>query len=226
MNAPPLLIATALTKRYSASREAPAVVDRLDLNIASGEIVVVIGRSGSGKSTLLNLIGQMDAPDSGRICFAGSDCSGWDDEQRTTFRRRNLGFVFQAYNLLPTLSVWENVAMSLELNGELDDKRVEKILGRLGLGQLAGRYPDQLSGGEQQRTAVARALIHNPQLIIADEPTGNLDQRTGAQVVNEFESCVREAGAALLMASHSPDMIGRADRVLELESGALRDTSA
>jgi len=103
---------------------------------------------------------------------------------------------------------------------------VEKILGRLGLGQLAGRYPDQLSGGEQQRTAVARALIHNPQLIIADEPTGNLDQRTGAQVVNEFESCVREAGAALLMATHSPDMIGRADRVLELESGALRDTSA
>ncbi len=221
----PLLSARGLVKHYAASGGV-AVLDGLDLDISAGEIVAVIGRSGSGKSTLLNLAGHMDAPSAGVIRVDGTDSSAWDDEARTAFRRRRLGFVFQSYNLLPTLTVRENVELPLELNHTADAARVARLLGILGLAALAARYPDELSGGEQQRTAIARALVHRPALIIADEPTGNLDQDTARDVLSLFEHSVREAGAALLMATHSPDMVGRADRVLELSHGRLQRSDA
>ena len=219
MMSDPILEARALTRCYA--RGAPAVLDGLDLSVYRGEIIAIIGRSGSGKSTLLNLIGQMDAPDRGRIRFAGVDTSGWDDSARTRFRCRSLGFVFQAYNLLPTLTVHENIALPLELNGLPDNGAVARLMAALGIGALGDRYPEELSGGEQQRTAVARALVHRPPLVIADEPTGNLDADTGHEVITVFERAVREAGAALVMATHSTEMVGHADRVLALAHGRL-----
>lgn len=220
MTKTPLISARALSKRYGP-REDPAVIAALDLDVYPGEIFVIAGRSGSGKSTLLNLLGQMDYPDRGRILVDGEDSVGWDDAARTAFRAARLGFVFQAYNLLPTLTVRENVELPLELNAISDPARVDRLLGRLGIGALGARYPDQISGGEQQRAAIARALVHEPALIIADEPTGNLDHDSGRQVVELFERCVRDAGAALLMATHSAEMFGHADRVLELRDGRL-----
>ncbi|MEQ8230183.1 MAG: ABC transporter ATP-binding protein [Gammaproteobacteria bacterium] len=213
-----ILEARAVTRRYGSGR---AVIDALDLSVRRGEIVAIIGRSGSGKSTLLNLVGQMDRPDAGRLIYAGQDTAGWDDDQRTRFRRSMLGFVFQAYNLLPTLTVRENIALPLELNGLPLEPTVTRLLEALDIDALGERYPEQVSGGEQQRTAVARALAHRPPLVIADEPTGNLDADTGHEVIALFERAVREAGAALLMATHSTEMIGHADRVLALDHGRL-----
>ncbi len=218
-----LVRARALGKHYPGAHAAPAVLENLDFDIGAGEIVVVAGRSGSGKSTLLNLIGQMDTPSSGSLWVDGVSTAQWSDDERTAFRCRRLGFVFQAYNLLPSLTVRENIALPLELNALADEGRVQQLLDRLGIGDLGERFPDQLSGGEQQRTAIARAIVHRPQLIIADEPTGNLDHETGRQVVDLFERNVREAGAALLMATHSSEMIGHADRVVELIDGRLHE---
>ncbi|MEX2481917.1 MAG: ABC transporter ATP-binding protein [Gammaproteobacteria bacterium] len=216
-----VLHARKLCKTYPGGDTRHAVIDALDLDVAAGEIVAVIGRSGSGKSTLLNLAGQMDTPDAGCIRCDGIDTATWDDERRTRFRRRQVGFVFQAYNLLPTLTVRENIALPLELNGLPFAPRLDTIIDALDLGTLAARYPDQISGGEQQRAAIARALVHAPPLVIADEPTGNLDQETACEVIALFEHAVREAGAALLMATHSLEMVGHADRVLRLRHGRL-----
>ncbi len=221
MIAPPLLRARNLGRHYAAARERAAILSHLNLELAAGEIVAVVGRSGSGKTTLLNLIGAMDRPDSGHLEFEGEDMSGWNDAARTAFRRARLGFVFQAFNLLPTLTVRENIALPLELNGLPQAARVAELLNALSIAALADRFPDQISGGEQQRTAIARAIAHRPRLIIADEPTGNLDRDTGREVIALFERCVRAAGATLLMATHSDEMLGHADRVLELRNGAL-----
>ena len=215
--------AIGVHKAYQESSGSHAVIRDLDLDIHAGEIVAVLGRSGSGKTTLLNLIGAMDRPTGGRIECGGRDMSAWSDAERTTFRRSRLGFVFQSYNLLPTLTVRENVALPLELNGLPVDDRIDRLLDTLGLGTVSARFPDQISGGEQQRAAIARAVVHEPALIIADEPTGNLDLETGREVINVFERCVREAGAALLMATHSLEMSGSADRVFELRNGTLID---
>lgn len=221
MNAPPLLRARGLTRTYAGAEHGAGILRGLDLDLDSGEIVAVVGRSGSGKTTLLNLIGAMDRPDSGSLEFKGADMTRWNDHARTAFRRARLGFVFQAFNLLPTLNVRENVELPLELNGLADERRVSELLAALGIAALAERFPDQISGGEQQRTAIARAIAHRPDLIIADEPTGNLDRDTGREVIALFEQRVRTAGATLLMATHSEEMLGRADRVLELRDGAL-----
>ncbi len=221
MSTTALLSARGLSRGYADAAGGHAVLRGLDLELAAGEIVAVIGRSGSGKTTLLNLVGAMDRPDGGRLEFQGQDMGAWDDAARTAFRRRALGFVFQAFNLLPTLTVAENVGLALELNGLPLAPRVVELLTALGIGHLADRYPDQISGGEQQRTAIARALAHRPPLIIADEPTGNLDRDTGREVITQFESAVRAAGATLLMATHSEEMLGYCDRVLALRDGAL-----
>lgn len=212
-----LVSARGIARAYGGQR----VLDGLELELAPGEIVAVLGRSGSGKTTLLNLIGAMDRPDAGHLLFEGRDMTAWDDAERTRFRRRHLGFVFQAFNLLPGLTVRENVALPLELNGLDPGARLDSLLDALGLAALAGRFPDEISGGEQQRTAIARAVVHGPALIIADEPTGNLDFETGRSVLELFERCARDAGAALLMATHSDVMSRGADRVLELRHGAL-----
>ena len=221
MSAPPLLRARGLSRSYRAIEGGLDILRDLSLDLARGELVAVVGRSGSGKTTLLNLIGAMDRPSAGRLEFAGEDMTSWDDRARTAFRRARLGFVFQAFNLLPTLTVRENIALPLELNGLASAARVRELLDSLGITALADRFPDQISGGEQQRTAIARAIAHRPALIIADEPTGNLDRDTGREVIALFEHSVRASGATLLMATHSDEMLGRADRVLQLRDGAL-----
>jgi len=217
-----LLVARGLAKIHGQGAQARTVLHDLDLDLAAGEVLAVLGRSGSGKSTLLNLVGAMARPTRGTIVFDGQDLGRLGEAALTRFRRRELGFVFQAYNLLPSLTVRENVELPLELNGVRDRARVDALLERLGLADLAGRHPDQLSGGEQQRTAIARAVVHRPRLVLADEPTGNLDEDNGREVVALFEACAREDGAALMMATHSRDMLGHADRVLAVRDGRLQ----
>lgn len=221
MAMPLLLRAHQLSRSYRVAEHQHDIIRALDLELLRGEIVAVVGRSGSGKTTLLNLLGAMDRPSAGLLEFEGEDMRRWDDRARTAFRRARLGFVFQAYNLLPTLTVRENVGLAMELNGRATEPRVGELLADLGLTAFAERFPDQISGGEQQRTAIARAIAHRPALIIADEPTGNLDRDTGREVIALFEHCVRSAGATLVMATHSDEMLGHADRVLELRDGAL-----
>ena len=217
----PVIRARGVQKSYPEADGRRTVIRGLDLVIHAGEIVAILGRSGSGKTTLLNLIGAMGRPTAGSIQFGGRDMSDWSEAERTVFRRRRLGFVFQAFNLLPTLTVWENVALPLELNARPLDDQVLCLLDSLGLAGVRDRFPDQISGGEQQRAAIARAVIHQPDLIIADEPTGHLDLESGREVIDLFEACVRGAGAALVMATHSREMSGSADRVLELRDGSL-----
>jgi len=217
-----LIHARGLGKFYDEAGQRHGVLEGVDLDIAAGEIVVVLGRSGSGKSTLLNLLGAMDRPSAGELRIGGQRIDRLDEAGRTLFRRRHLGFVFQAFNLIPTLSVADNLRLPLALNGldeDLDAIRAE--LDRLGLAHKAERFPDQLSGGEQQRVAVARALIHRPALVIADEPTGNLDLDTGRQVLDLLDAMTRAAGRTLVMATHSREVVGIADRVLSIEDGRL-----
>ncbi|HZW60025.1 MAG TPA: ABC transporter ATP-binding protein, partial [Woeseiaceae bacterium] len=182
------------------------------------------GRSGSGKSTLLNLISGIDTPDSGTVTIDGRDLTGLTERDRTLFRRRHIGFVYQAFNLVPTLTVFDNVSLVLELNrvaASLRQARVTELLEATGLGGRATSYPDILSGGEQQRVAIARALAHRPGVLLADEPTGNLDDRTAATVLDLLERLRHEQGATMLVATHSATVAARCDRVLELQHGRL-----
>jgi len=196
--------------------------------INTGELVVLVGRSGSGKSTLLNLISGIDLPSSGEVWVAGSEVSALDEHHRTLFRRRSIGFIFQFFNLLPTLTVEENLLLPLELNGRVsaaDRDRALALLDEVDLRERAGTFPDRLSGGEQQRVAVARALANNPPLVLADEPTGNLDLETGLEVIELLDRLTRRAGKTLLMVTHSPEVVGVADRVMTLVDGQLITTS-
>ena len=228
MTSDELIRARGLRKSYATATSAQQVLAGVDLDIASGEFVVVLGRSGSGKSTLLNLLGAMDRPTEGQLTIGGQRIDRLDEAGRTLFRRRHVGFVFQAFNLIPTLTVSENLRLPLELNG-LDadaDERISSYLERLGLADKTDRYPDQLSGGEQQRVAVARALVHEPSLLVADEPTGNLDLETGREVLALLDRMTREAGKTLVMATHSPEVIGIADRVLTIRDGRIEVSSS
>ena len=211
-----------LTKHFVSGGIRQTVLGGINLEVRAGEAIAITGRSGSGKSTLLNLLGQMDVPDSGNILYAGASAANWTEEQRTACRRHRLGFVFQRFNLVPTLTVEENVSLPLALNGSDDPRNTAAMLGRLGIAQLAHRYPDQISGGEQQRAAIARAVVHRPSVVIADEPTGSLDRANGRNVVELLLDTARSSGAAVVMATHSDDMIGNADRVFELVEGQLK----
>lgn len=227
MDSGKLIQARGLSKSYAAPGRQQFVLTDIALDIAAGEFVVVLGRSGSGKSTLLNLLGAMDVPSGGELTIDGQRIDQLDELGRTHFRRRHVGFVFQAYNLIPTLTVAENLRLPLALNRlDEDPARIEAQLDALGLGGKGERYPDQLSGGEQQRVAVARALIHAPSLVIADEPTGNLDLETGRQVLELLDRMTRSAGKTLVMATHSREVIGIADRVLTIHEGRLAPTEA
>lgn len=210
---------------YGSGELRSRVLVDLDIEVAAGEFVVVLGRSGSGKSTLLHLLGAMDRPTGGRLRVGDTDLTALDEEARARVRRRRIGFVFQAYNLLPTLSVRENLLLPLRLNGIADDGRCAALLDELGLTGKAGRRPDQLSGGEQQRVAVARALIHDPLLVLADEPTGNLDEESAQGVLALFARLVRERRTTLIMATHSTETRAHADRVLKLDHGHLVDAT-
>lgn len=218
---PSLVEASGLAMRYGEGDLGVAVLHALDLEIRSGDFVVLLGRSGSGKSTLLNLLGGMDVPTAGRLRVGEHALSAMDEEDRARFRRRALGFVFQAFNLLPTLTLAENLALPLALNGIVAGSRVEDMLQRLGLGGRGHRFPGQVSGGEQQRAAIGRALIHSPLLVLADEPTGNLDAETAREVLALFGELVRERGSTIVMATHSQEPLALADRVLQLEHGRL-----
>ncbi|MEX0994366.1 MAG: ATP-binding cassette domain-containing protein, partial [Balneolaceae bacterium] len=213
-----------LTKSYSEGDKIRSVLDELDLSVQEGEMIVLLGRSGSGKSTLLNLVSGIDKPDSGRVIIGGSDVSSMSEKDRTLFRRQNIGFVFQAYNLIPTLTALENVLLPLKLKGSTEKEAngvAQQFLNEVGLGNRGDSYPDRLSGGEQQRVAIARALAHEPMLALADEPTGNLDYETGLTVLDILNKLVRKNGRTVILATHDHDICRIADRVLELKNGKL-----
>ncbi len=210
-----MLTLEGLTKSYGETR----VFHDVSLNLQPGEFVALLGESGVGKSTLLNCIAGLDSADSGRIEVAGTDLASLDESGRARLRRRHLGFVFQAFHVLPHLSVADNVALPLLLlgqHGSASKARVTALLDAVGLGALAERMPAQLSGGQLQRVAIARAVVHAPGLILADEPTGNLDPDTAERVLAVLRAQVHEAGAACLLVTHSAAAAARADRVLRL----------
>ncbi|MDZ7750321.1 MAG: ABC transporter ATP-binding protein [Gammaproteobacteria bacterium] len=216
--------ARGLTKRYPAGKTFKTVLEGVDLSIAAGESVALLGRSGSGKSTLLNLLAGIDRPDGGELTLLGRPLQRLAERDRTLLRRRHLGFIYQAFNLIPTLTAAENVGLPLELNGWRRDaiaRRVEDLLAELGLDQAGDAFPDRLSGGEQQRVAIARALAHDPALVLADEPTGNLDSVTGGHVLELLLTRARRGGQALLVVTHSLAVARQADRMVVLEDGRL-----
>lgn len=225
----PSLELVGVERGYDEGGARHPVLVGVDLTVAPGEFVALLGPSGSGKSTLLNLISGIDRPDRGELRVAGRDLHGLSERDRTIFRRDHIGFVFQFFNLVPTLTVEENLLLPLELAGRTgphDRERARSLLAEVGLADRASAWPDRLSGGEQQRVAVARALAHAPELVLADEPTGNLDEATGGRVLDLLERLVREAGTTLVMVTHAESAAARADRILELEAGRLVPRSA
>ena len=203
---------------------APSLFSGVELAVAAGEWVAIVGESGSGKSTLLNIVAGLDRPDRGEVLLEARALDFADDDALALWRRRHVGFVFQAFHLLPYLDVQDNVALPLALLGAAREerrRRAREMLALVGLAPLAGRTPGSLSGGEMQRVAIARALVHRPRLVLADEPTGNLDAASAGVVLDCLGRAVREAGAAALMVTHSPLAAARADRVLRLAGGRL-----
>lgn len=213
-----------LSKSYQEGGQAHNVLRQVNLKIKRGEFVALLGASGSGKSTLLNLLSGIDVADQGAIWLDGQNMVAMNEAQRTLFRREHMGFVFQFFNLLPTLTVIENITLPLELKGiELKQARSEAkdLLAEVGLDSREDIYPDRLSGGEQQRVALARALVHDPLLVFADEPTGNLDEHTGELVMDLLDKLTRQAGKNLVLATHNQRNARRAERILHLQGGKL-----
>ena len=221
----PLVRLDDVTKVYQEGDTDHVVFQDLTASLQRGEFVVLMGRSGAGKSTLLNLISGIDAPDRGRVLIGDTDLTHLSETERTLFRREHIGFVFQSFNLISTLTVAENITLPLELAGRSDDERERalSVLDRVGLGNRGDSFPDRLSGGEQQRVAIARALSTEPLLVLADEPTGNLDYETGEQVLTILSDLVRETDTTMLVATHDQALLDRADRVLTLHNGQLRE---
>lgn len=217
-----------LSKTYHEGGKARRVLDDVSLELPQGEFFVLLGKSGSGKSTLLNLLSGIDRLDAGEIFIGDTKVSALNDRAMTLFRRDQIGIIFQFFNLIPTLTVLENVTLPRELGGAAH-RDVEgpalALLERVGLGNRAHTFPDKLSGGEQQRIAIARALVHEPALVLADEPTGNLDEDTGAQVLALLLELTRDAGRTLIMATHNPEIVPLADRVARIHEGKLHITA-
>jgi len=213
-------------KSYTQGGSEVTALAGVSLQIARGEFAAVMGPSGSGKSTLLHLIGGLDRPTAGDVVVDGKVISQMDDDAVTLFRRENVGFIFQFFNLLPTLTGIENVALPLILDGKSEreaEARAEALLARLGLAARRDHLPEQLSGGEIQRIAIARALVFDPPILLADEPTGNLDTKNGAAILETIRTINREAGCTVVMVTHDRDAAGRTDRVIHLRDGRLEE---
>jgi len=223
------VVLEGLRKSYREGEQTHTVLDGATACFAPGERVAVLGPSGSGKSTLLNLVSGIDLPDGGSVRVGDLEVTALTERERTLFRRQHVGFVFQFFNLLPTLTVLENLQLPLELAGGSDASgaaRAVELLERVGMGNRAHTFPDRLSGGEQQRVAIARALVHRPALLLADEPTGNLDEDMGAAVAELLDELARTQGSTLIVVTHSLDLARRMDRVLRIDHGRLALASA
>lgn len=216
-----ILQTTELKKYYGAEPNITRALDGVNLSVEQGEFVAIVGTSGSGKSTLLNMIGGLDVPTSGKVIVDGRDLSTLKDEQLTIFRRRKIGFIFQNYNLVPVLNVFENIVLPVELDGnKVDKKFMKEVVRMLGLEDKLNNMPSNLSGGQQQRVAIARAVVTNPKLILADEPTGNLDSKNGAEVMNLLTELNRE-GTTIVMVTHSRHDASFAHRTVHLFDGSV-----
>jgi putative ABC transport system ATP-binding protein len=222
---PELVRLRGVHKAYEDGRRRHEVLAGVDLAVRPGELVALLGPSGAGKSTLLNVIAGIDRADTGTVEVAGHELGGLDERGRTLLRRRQIGFVFQFFNLVPTLTVLENVMLPLELAGGATRAEMRSgalsLIERVGLVDRGDAFPDELSGGEQQRIAVARALAQRPALVLADEPTGNLDSGTGAHVLDLLTGLVTERGTTMLIATHAPEVVSRAHRVVSLRDGVI-----
>ena len=226
--ATPIIEFRNLCKSYWEADQEHVVLNDVNGEVYEGEFIVLLGKSGSGKSTLLNLISGIDAPSRGDILVEGRSLTGMSEDERTLFRRRHIGFVFQSFNLIPTLTVRDNLLLPLELTGQLDSgdrMDLADMLEELDMTHRTDYYPDRLSTGEQQRIAIARALIHNPSIILADEPTGNLDYDTGQDVLRLLDQLVRRSGKTMIMVTHSREVIGLADRLMTIRDCRLEESS-
>ena len=217
-----ILQAIDLTKIYGSDETAVHALRGVDLSVEKGEFVAVVGTSGSGKSTLLHMLGGLDRPTSGTVTVDGKDIFSLKDEALTIFRRRKIGFVFQAYNLVPVLNVYENTVLPVELDGrEIDRPFVESVLETLGLSERISSLPSQLSGGQQQRVAIARALAATPAIILADEPTGNLDSKTSQDVLSLLKITSQKYTQTIVMITHNEEIAQMADRIIRIEDGRI-----
>ncbi|HBI62115.1 MAG TPA: ABC transporter ATP-binding protein [Lachnospiraceae bacterium] len=211
-----------LCKTYGFGESEVRALDHVSIRVEDGEFISVVGTSGSGKSTLLNMLGGLDRPDSGSVTVSGRDIFSMKDEELTIFRRRNIGFVFQNYNLVPVLNVYENIVLPIELDGsEADKEYVGRIIDTLGIAKKLTAMPNQLSGGQQQRVAVARALAAKPAIILADEPTGNLDSKTGMDVISLLKVTSREFHQTIVMITHNEEIALMADGMIRIEDGKV-----
>lgn len=217
-----ILETTELKKYYGKEPNITKALDGVNLSVEKGEFVAIVGTSGSGKSTLLNMIGGLDVPTSGKVVINGKDISKFNDEQLTIFRRRNIGFVFQNYNLVPVLNVYENIVLPAELDGNHVDKNfLKEVVRLLVLEDKLNNMPSELSGGQQQRVAIARALITKPMLVLADEPTGNLDSKTSCDVLGLLKVTSEKLHQTLVMITHNSEIAQLADRIIRIEDGRI-----
>ena len=217
-----ILQTTNLKKYYGAEPNTTKALDGVSLSIAQGEFVAIAGTSGSGKSTLLNMMGGLDIPTSGSVKVKGEELARMKDEQLTVFRRRNIGFIFQNYNLVPVLNVYENIVLPVELDGDMvDQKFMDEVVSLLALNDKLNSMPGNLSGGQQQRVAIARALVSKPAIVLADEPTGNLDSRTSADVLGLLKATSGKFHQTLVMITHNSEIAQLADRIIRIEDGRI-----
>ena len=218
----PILEVKDLKKYYGKGENLVKAVDHTNLTIQRGKFTAIVGRSGSGKSTLLHLMGGLDRPDSGKVFLDGTDLYGLKEEKLAVFRRRKIGFIFQDYNLIPALNVWENIVLPIGLdNRKVDQSFVEEVVRTIGMEEKRNSLPSTLSGGQQQRVAIARALAARPAVILADEPTGNLDSRTELEVLSLLKNCVAQYGQTLVMITHDETIAQMADQILMIEDGKV-----